>query len=377
MQADLATRLAGLGRALRGHDVGVTISDQIDAARAHALVDTADRAEVQRALRVALKIRHGQEQTFERLFACFWAGSPYPERRSRAPSSPSSSRSASPGGRFPRWDPHSGTLAQDPPDRERPEGDTSGYSAEASLRRKALPSCSPEELAAMGRVLERLARRLATRRSRRLVPARRGLADPRRSFQRAIRNAGEFVSLARRARPVEIPRLVFVCDTSGSMEAHTRFLLSFVVALRRVAPRTEAFAFNTRLTRVTPWLSPDRLGPTLDRLSREVEDWGGGTRIGDCLAELVEAHADRLQGSRTVLLVLSDGLDRGDPERLRAAMRALRRRVRKLIWLNPLAADPHYEPAARGMDAALPFVDLFAAVRDLESLERLLPEMVI
>jgi uncharacterized protein with von Willebrand factor type A (vWA) domain len=173
---------------------------------------------------------------------------------------------------------------------------------------------------------------------------------------------------------MEVPRLVFLCDTSGSMSAHSRFLLAVALALKRVAPRTEVYAFNTALTRLTPWVTPAKIALTLERLAAGVPDWGGGTRIGECLTAFVD-RPGAIDG-RTVAVILSDGLDRGDPSQLRAAMRRLRARARKVIWLNPLLRDPRYRPDARGMEAALPFVDHFAVAHDAASLERLLPQLV-
>jgi hypothetical protein len=224
----------------------------------------------------------------------------------------------------------------------------------------------------MERLIARFALQLATRRSRRLVPTRgRGLVDLRRSFRHALGSRGEFLSLARRARAIEVPRLVVLCDTSGSMDPHTRFLLTFILSLKKAVRRTEVFAFNTTLTRLTPWLAPGRIGLTLDRLAAGVPDWAGGTRIGACLADFVEHHGDEVVNAHTVVVVLSDGLDRGDIGPLVGAMRTLHARARRVIWLNPLLGDPRYRPEARGMAAALPYVDVFAPAHNLESLERL------
>jgi uncharacterized protein with von Willebrand factor type A (vWA) domain len=226
----------------------------------------------------------------------------------------------------------------------------------------------------MERVLARVAARLATRRSRRLVPDRAGRTpDLRRSLRRAVSTGGELVSLARRARAIEEPRLVFLVDTSGSMDAHARFLLAFVLALRRVARSIEVFVFNTELVRLT-----GRLGvgaPALDRLAASVPDWSGGTRIGECFGRFVEEHLSARVDRRTVVVVLSDGLDRGEPAELAAAMRAIAARARKIIWLNPLFGDPRYEPTARGMAAALPHVDELLPAHDLASLEALVPRL--
>jgi uncharacterized protein len=368
---DLAASLVQLARALRNEGVGVGLRDEMDAAEALGLVDLEDRDEVQRALRAALKIRPEALAAFDRLFAAFWSG-----EEAAAPPPPPRSIEAPRLGRAPllRWDPETRRLGEAAGGAE---GDQPGYSPEAVLRRKRFDdaACTERDRAAMERLLARLARRLATRRSRRLVPTRgRGSADLRRSLRRALATQGEVVSLARRTRALAEPRLVFLCDTSGSMETHTRFLLAFALALQRAAPGSEVFAFNTELVRVTPWLSRGRLEVVLRRLAAAVPDWSGGTRIGECLAAFARAHA-RLDG-RTVVVILSDGLDRGDPAVLADALGAIRRRARRVIWLNPLLGDPRYEPTARGMRAALPFLDHFAPAHDVESLERLLPHLV-
>jgi hypothetical protein len=368
---DLVGHLARFAGALRERGIRAGLSDEVDALTALALVDLSDRAEVRTALKIALKIRTGDAAAFDALFESWWSSGaieaappPPDERRSpdravavrRVGSTPRSAR------RDEFWE------------RETERGDTPGYSPEALLRQKAFDECTPADLAAMERLLPRLALRLATRRSRRLVPTRgRGRVDPRRSFREAVRTDGEFLRLARRARAIEQARLVVLCDTSGSMDAHTRFLLAFLLSLKKIAPRTELFAFSTALVRLTPWVAPGKLEVTLERLAAGVPDWSGGTKIGESLAEFVERYRDGLVDARTIVVIVSDGLDRGDTGVLAAAMRAIRSRARRVIWLNPLLGDPRFEPTQRGMEAALPFVDVLAPAHNLESLERLLP----
>jgi len=363
-------RLAQLARALREADLKVCLTDEIDAARALTCVDVTDLAEVRRALRIALKIPHDSWELFDRYFLAIWAGSdvPRPVSNTVAVTRAEGLR----GGRFPRWDAERSTFAED----ESPsEGDAPGFSARALNRRGQLPGISSQEMHELEGILKRWTKRLATLESRRLVPSpSRGFVDLRRTLRGTVRTLGETVSLARRRRARCVPRLAFLCDTSGSMGPHSRFLLAFALALKRVAPRTEVYAFNTALTRLTPWVTPARIALTLERLAEGVPDWGGGTRIGESLADFA-ARAGALDG-RTVVVILSDGLDRGDPGRLRAAMRQISGRARKVVWLNPLLRDPRYRPEARGMEAALPFVDHFAAAYDARSLERLLPELV-
>jgi len=274
------------------------------------------------------------------------------------------------------WDPDRRQLGEMPD--ARAEGEQPGYSPEAVLRHKPFEGTwSERELVQLERLLARFARRVATRRSRRLVPTGgRGRADVRSSYRRALRTSGELVSLARRARTIERSRLVFLLDTSGSMDACSRFLLAFLVSLRRAVPGTEAFAFNTELVRLTPWLLRGMARLRLERLAAGVPDWSGGTRIGQCLHDFVRQHLGCVD-SRTVVVILSDGLDQGEVGLLSDSLQVIARRARRLVWLNPLLGDPRYEPTAAGMQAAMPYIDDFAAANDLASLERIVPRLAV
>jgi uncharacterized protein with von Willebrand factor type A (vWA) domain len=370
---DLVTHLARFAGALREHGVSVGVGDEVDAAKALTLIDMFDRAELRRALRITLRIRQDDGPVFDAIFDAFWNVSRPAARR--LPAVP---------GRF-------GTTVaprsradgeihvaegRKSADRRPPDSAHPGYTADEILRRKPFEECSERDLVEMERLLARLKPRWAARRSRRLVPVRgRGLPDVRRSFRRAVATGGEMVRLAQRARRLEEPEVVVLCDTSGSMDVHVKFLLAFVLALKGIAKKTEVFAFNTSLIRLTPWLSPGRITRTIERLAGDVPDWSGGTRIGDSLVEFVSGHMDEVISSRSVVVILSDGLDRGDTSLVAGAMRAIRTRARKVIWLNPLAGDSRYQPTARAMEAALPFIDRLAPAHNLESLERLLPEL--
>ena len=368
---DVVERLARFAGRLRERGVGVSVSDEIDGAAALLLVDLGDRDEVRYALRAALKVRRSDWDTFDELLRGFWAAEDTPARPPEQPARARSDRRG-PLTRL-HWMQALGLPASER-EREAAAGDLPGYSADRLLRRKPFDDWCADDLAAMERLLARVARRLASRPSRRLVPVRgRGRVDLRRSFRRAVGTGGEFLSLARRDRAVEKPDVVLLCDTSGSMDPHTRFLLTFALSLKRVVRRCEVFAFNTSLTRLTPWLTPGKIGPTLDRLAAGVPDWSGGTRIGASLDEFVTRYLDTLVSAKTVVVVLSDGLDLDGPAVLAGAMRAIRAKARKVIWLNPLLGDPRYRPEARGMKAALPFVEHFVPAHNLESLERLLP----
>jgi uncharacterized protein with von Willebrand factor type A (vWA) domain len=341
------------------------LSDEIDAGAALPLVDLLDRSEVRQTLRIALKIPREAWTTFDRLFDEYWGGAVAPEVPVPPAANPHERRAPLQW----RWD---GTRVRlEAPGTERSGDEEPSYSREPLLRGKPFERISDDEVAAMEKLVARLAQRLAAKRSRRLVPTRgRGEIDLRRSFRRALATEGDFLRLARRARPLEEPRVVLLYDTSGSMEPYTRFHLAFAFALRRVIRHLEIFVFNTELTRVSRAIAPADILASVERLAAEVPDWSGGTRIGACLAEFVAAHGELLRRD-TTLVIVSDGLDLGETELLACAMRALRERARTIVWLNPLLGDARYEPTAAGMRAALPHVDHFAPGHDLESLERL------
>ncbi len=371
---DLIVHLAQFAAALRTRGADIGVSDEVDAMRALLLVDLADRQEVHRALRLAFKVRRRDWTSFDEEFDRLWTASPpHSSGRTRATAAPQTVASG-----LGRMTGLAGTEARPSAapsagiDRGLP-----GYSPDAVLRRKPFEECTAADLAAMEHLLGRLARTLAVRRSRRLVPARRGtgLADLRRSFRRAIDTGGEFVSLAYRTRAIELPQLVVLCDTSGSMDRHARFMLAFIVALKRVAHRTEVFVFNTSLTRVTSSIASGQIARSVERLALGVPDWSGGTKIGESLTDFVSRYLDRFVTHKSVVIIFSDGLDRGNTTLVATAMRAIRSRARRVIWLNPLAGDSRYEPTARAMAAARPFIDRLAPAHDLESLARLLPDL--
>ena len=368
---DLVAHVAAFVRALRERGVRASLSDEADAVGALTLSDVSDRDEVRLALKVALKIRRRDVETFEALFASLWGSEDPAEGARRRASADERRLHVKNFGGLPG-------AVMETVERHAHEGgaDTPGYSPEAMLRKKPFEECTERDLAEMQRLLARMALALATRKSRRLVPTRgRGRIDPRRSLRRAIATDGEILRLARRTRAIEQPRLVVLCDTSGSMDRHVRFLLTFLLSLKKAARRTELFAFNTSLVRLTPWVSPAKIAATLDRVAAGVPGWSGGTQIGTCLETFVDRYLDEMVGPSSVVIIVSDGLDRGDPAPLAGAMRAIHSRARKVVWLNPLLGDPRYEPTARGMAAALPYVDVFAPAHNLESLEKLVPRL--
>jgi uncharacterized protein len=249
----------------------------------------------------------------------------------------------------------------------RASGSTALASPAEVLKQRSFARCSEDELAQLATLMERLRIEAPRRRSRRRRPSARGVPDLRRTLRRSFRTGGEPLERAWRERRRVRRRLVFVLDVSGSMADYSRGLLLFAHAALRADPRWEAFCFGTRLTRVTGPLTAAGVDEALRRAAGEVVDWNAGTRIGDSLARLLARHASVVRGS--VVVVCSDGLDVGEPELLRAQMSRLSRLAYAVVWLNPLYEYAAYEPLARGMAAALPSIDLFAAGHNLASLE--------
>ena len=241
-------------------------------------------------------------------------------------------------------------------------------SPEEILREKSFGECTPEELEQLAGLV-----RLPTplRLSRRAVPARRGSPDLRRTVRRSFRTGGDPVERAWRERRRRPRRLVLLLDVSGSMADYSRALLLFAHAVLRRNADWEAFAFGTRLTRLTRELRTGRADEALERAAAAVFDWSGGTRIGDSLKAFLDEYGHRWLARGAVVVICSDGLDVGDPELLREQAARLSRLAHRVVWLNPLLADPRYEPLARGMAAAVPYVDEFRSGHNLASLEEL------
>jgi uncharacterized protein with von Willebrand factor type A (vWA) domain len=247
------------------------------------------------------------------------------------------------------------------------------YSAIEVLRRKDFAQCTPEELAETQRLMARVRVDGPRRATRRRRPARRrgDWPDLRRTVRQALRTGGE--PLGRRwLETGERPRrIVFLCDVSGSMAPYARALLRFLHVEVAGRHRVEAFTIGTRLTRVTRALGVHDPDAALAAAGRAVPDWSGGTRLGEALAEFNDRWGVRGLARGAVVVVLSDGWDRGDPALLGREMARLARVAHRVVWVNPLKASPGYAPLVRGMATALPYVDDFVEGHSLESLESL------
>ena len=245
------------------------------------------------------------------------------------------------------------------------------YSPVDVLRNKDFALYTAEEFAELHKLLADLSLSGALRRSRRLEPAPRGRHDQRRTLRGAMRTGGEPIRHRFRRARSRPRRVVLLCDISGSMSAYSRALLRFMHAGVISGAPLEAFVLGTRLTRVTRELTTKNPDRALEEASGAVRDWSGGTRLGDTIKEFVDRWGQRGMARGSVVVILSDGWDRGDVDVLAEQMLRLSRLAYKVIWVNPLKAAPGYQPLARGMAAALPYVDEFLSGHNFESLEEL------
>ena len=246
------------------------------------------------------------------------------------------------------------------------------YSANELLRKKDFGSFTWEEVQSAKTMMRAMQWRLEERRTRRRRPSRRGRQlDMRRLLRRNLRYGGEMLDLTWRAHRTKQRPLVVVCDISGSMERYSRILLQFIHAMTGGLHDVESFVFGTRLTRITRMLLRRDIDEAVGEVSKQVLDWSGGTRIGDAVRDFNYHWGRRVLGRGAVVLLISDGWDRGEPELLGREMDRLQRSCHRLIWLNPLLGSPGYQPLTRGIQAALPFVDDFLPVHNLISLEQL------
>jgi uncharacterized protein with von Willebrand factor type A (vWA) domain len=353
---------------LRARGLAITPSESHDAIRALEVVDLGDRAEVHRALRTVLATRPEEFPIFDATFDAFWGGliaAGSPPADGMAPDAPQLNA------HFPKAKDaaldFSGWTEVAEGEGE-PVG-LPGVSDIESTMGKDFSSFQAADLAEVERLAAQIARRLATRRSRRLKPSRRrGRVDLRRTVRLSL-TRGDLIDLARRERKIQKTKLVIFCDVSGSMDLYSRLLLQFLYAMQNNLGRMETFVFSTRLHRITEDLRHASYRAALARLG-DVKDWSGGTKIGESLRAF-NIGWPKLIDRDTVVLILSDGWDTGEPAILTEALRTMRRRAGKVIWLNPLLGSPDYQPLTQGMQAALPEVDAFLPAHNLESLRAL------
>lgn len=388
----LLARIVDFARLLWELGLDVGPGRVVDVARSLPLIDLSKRDDFYLLLKTSLLSKHEQEATFDGAFAYFWragtarggaAGNQAQqgqERERRGLALPHHRRPET-GNETSRVVLHqigqrhpASRLAQARQRQVKDEEDdeaagTRAYSAAEALRHKDFEHYTWDELQEAKRLMAEARWRLGERVSRRTRPSRRGEhLDLRRTFRRSLRTGGEPVQLARRVVRMKPRPLVILCDISGSMSLYSRLLLHFVHTVSNGLANVETFVFGTRLTRITRQLARRDVDDAVRDVSKSVQDWSGGTRIGDSLRTFNYRWARRVLGRGAVVLVISDGWDRGDTRVLSEEMARLQRSCHRLIWLNPLLGQEDYRPVTAGMRAALPYIDNFLPGNNLESL---------
>jgi uncharacterized protein with von Willebrand factor type A (vWA) domain len=328
------------------------------------------------AAQSSLITRREDQAKFAEVFLKFWQSlglERFPaELLKQTPLPPNKQQKARPGevGREPQG-------SERNPDQPQPIVDRAlTFSESEVLKQKRFDQMSEQELQAARKLLYNFVWKPPERRTRRLKATGKEQLDLRRSFRRSLKHQGELVVLEQRSRKYKPRPIVALADVSGSMERYARMLLHFLHAFsleqtRQGVRQIESFTFGTRLTRITRTLKKRSVDAALAEVGHQVKDWSGGTRIGACLHSFNHTWAKRVLGHGAIVLVISDGWDQGEPELLAFEMERLQKSCHRLIWLNPLLGTPGYQPLTRGLVAALPFIDDFLPVHNLNSLEML------
>jgi uncharacterized protein with von Willebrand factor type A (vWA) domain len=360
------------GEVLRRLGLDFGTSNMLDLVRATEDVPLGRKQDFRQAARCLLVHRKQDLPVFDEAFQVFW-------RRPAAGKSTRDLRSMGEERRYrtpqvvppPAADSESGG-AEETEQEDQPAIDLSRtYSAAEVLREKDFADFTPAEIAQAQAMMADLTWDLGHRRTRRFTPGEGPSLDLRATLRRNLKYGGELLDLARKQPRDKRRPLVLICDVSGSMERYTRMLLHFIHAITSEASRPEAFLFATRLTRITRHLRHRSVNQAVTEVSHAVPDWAGGTRIGEVIKTFNFRWARRVLRGSPVVLVISDGWDRGEPELLSREMSRLQRSCHRLVWLNPLLGSSDYQPLTQGMQAALPYIDDFVPVHNLNSLTAL------
>jgi uncharacterized protein len=371
-QGTLSNVLA-FARALKELGVKVSLSQVIDASRSLELVDIAEKADFRALLRSNLISQKEDFSVFDMVFDCFWREQSYeriPMETLDIQGTPTESKTQEGGDEEGLEDAVSEIIANESvPLEDLEEISVPTYSPQEQLNRKDFSEMGVEESRAIARAILLIATKIATQISRRKKRARRGnVVDLRWTMRNNMKFGGEIIELVNRKRRIKKTRVVLLCDVSGSMDCYSRFLIQFMYGLQNELWGVETFVFSTSLSRITHLIRTKDITNALEKISGSILGWSGGTNIGRSLYTFNRDFAPSLVTRRTVVVVISDGWDRGDVSLLERQMQDLKRRCKTIIWLNPLLASDNYEPLCKGMQAALPYIDLFLSVHNVNSL---------
>ena len=376
----ITQHIIAFGRVLRRAGLEVATGQIIDAMRAMQLIGLRSRADVYQALFSIFVTRKEQVELFNQAFHLFWrAPSKLPQLMSlilpqlKMPETAQSKQSLRVKQALAE------NEAQIKPPQPRPKNEEKEavdlvltYSPLEVLHKKDFAAFTNEEVVMARQLLSEMNWSIPSKRTRRFNPNAKGrMLDLRKTVRKNMRNEGELIQLSWRGNQTRMRDIVVLCDISGSMERYSRMLLHFIHTITAGMRRVETFVFGTRLTRITRYLKQRDIDDAVSSVSQKVNDWAGGTRIGDALKDFNYLWARRVLRSGAVVMVISDGWDRGDLPLFEREVARLSRSCYRLIWLNPLLGYENYEPLTRGIKAAMPYIDDFLPVHNLESLEQI------
>jgi uncharacterized protein with von Willebrand factor type A (vWA) domain len=361
----LVSVLVNFGRALRTKGVAVGSGDVLTFCQSMTSLDPTDLVDLYWSGRTTMVSRREDIPIYNEVFRAFFLAVDNPLQellRIKAQSAPEAEAVFE-------------VPAAEPSDKEQDEETLLGLMASnvETLKHRSFTSCTKEELEALRRIMARIKLTPPKRRTRRTRPARAGRRpDMRRTIRQSMRMQGELTELHWRERRVRMRPLILILDISGSMADYSRALLQFAYSAKQANQKVEVFCFGTRLSCVTKALQTRKPDEALEQASKLVVDWEGGTRIGDSLDRFVRRWGRRGMCRGAVVVICSDGLDRGDPETLSTAMERLSRLCHNIVWMNPHKGNnPNYQPQTVGMMVAHPHIDVLLSGHDLSSLEEL------
>ncbi len=361
---------------LRKSGIPVTTSCVIDALNAITLVAIFNRSEFYTTLLATLVKRKEDQDSFGRIFDSFWrirgpeqdrhgsfvTSSKYPEEREKNEGARAEIEAET-------------QEVRSYPTEEFDENATpdsvisATYSPVEVLMKRNLSISQGDDIEEIKQVLRSVAHKIASTKTSAMQPDERGVMDLRKTVRSNIQYGTELLKILRRRRKIRKNRLILVCDISGSMKAYSNFAIQYLYAIGKVFEKIEVFLFSTQLTRITTELQRDEFETTMASLSDSVLDWGGGTKIGASLKALLDRYPS-LISRKSIVVIISDGMDTGDIMILAEQMRKLKQRSRWVVWLNPLLGDPDYQPICRGMETALPYVNIFTSANTVEELQK-------
>jgi len=359
-------------RFLRQHEYPLSPSEEVDALNALGTIPWHDGKYFKQSLRAVLVKNVQQLRRFDDLYTQYWAELSRAEDSKLRDGEPEK-RKAPPQKKAPPIRVIKNWLHGN---KQIEEEEIATYSTGESFVEKDFGSFAKEELSEVMRVIRALAKKLANQKSCRYENSKKNeQLDLRRLMRKNMRSGGEFLELTYKKPKQRKIKIILLCDVSKSMDLYSRFLIQFMYGFQNSYRQIETFVFSTRLQRITQQLKNQEFNSALKRLSAEVHQWSSGTKIGASLQTFLHDYGSRLVNQKSVVIILSDGWDTGDVDILEDSMRRIHRKAGKVLWLNPLAGNPNYKPSTQGMKAAMPYIDVFAPVHNVDSLRKIASQL--